>query len=75
VIYEGGWYNPEEFEESFLRLIHEELAKVRDGAVGIKVDLEDPIDDYDARFSGLLLPASKHYTCHGYSKSTLGQCP
>jgi hypothetical protein len=39
MIYEGGWYNQQEFEESFLRLIYEELAKVRDGAIGIKVDL------------------------------------
>jgi hypothetical protein len=75
-IYKDDYYEyQEQHDESLLKLVKKELAKSRrDGAVGIKVGLEDPVDGYDARFSGLLLPASKHCTCPGYSKSTLGQC-
>ena len=64
----------EQHDESLLKLMKKELAKSRsDGAVGIKVGLKDPVDNYDARFSGLLLPASKHCTCPDYNKITLGQ--
>jgi hypothetical protein len=61
VIYEGDWYEyQEKFDESLLKLVRKELGRSScDGDGSIKVDIEDPVEDYDARVEGLILPASK----------------